>query len=217
MSRKPQDPQIRVNEILDAADCLFAGMGYRKTTIGDIAKKLGVAQGMLYYYFKSKEGILEELIKRQVYSAIYKIKDISADESVTPLLKMNLLLSALLDGAGYKDGLLLDSLNDEQNLYIKYRLAGQIKLLITPILMKIIEEGVDRQHFRVSHRETAKDYILNILDLLIDAMYEKMTPDQFALRLRTGEVLIEKVLETKPGSIRLLPGQKNDSAATKRE
>jgi AcrR family transcriptional regulator len=44
-----------MDEILDVAEPLFAVKGYRKTTIGDIAKELNVAQGMLYYYFKSKE------------------------------------------------------------------------------------------------------------------------------------------------------------------
>ncbi len=213
MARRPQDPQIRVNEILDAAEHLFAGVGYRKTTIGDIAKKLGVAQGMLYYYFKSKEEILEEIIKRQVYEAICKSKDLSFTEGVVPSSKMNLLLSSLLDGAGYKDGLLLDSLNDERNLYVKDRLARQIKLLITPILLRIIEEGVEKQYFRVVHRETAKDYILNILDLLIDGFYEKMPADQFSLRLRTGEILIEKVLEAEAGSIRIMPGAKTEGQA----
>lgn len=204
MSRRPQDPNIRINEILDTAERLFTSVGYRRTTIGDIAKRLGVAQGMLYYYFKSKEEILEGLIKRQVYSTISKIQEISSGESVTPLVKMNLLVSALLDGAGYKDGLLLDSLYDERNLYVRDRLTRQIKLLITPLLLKIVAEGIDKQYFRVYHEETAKDYILNILDLLIDALYEKMAMDQFAYRLRMGEVLIEKVLELKAGSIHIL-------------
>lgn len=201
MPRKPQDPKIRINEILDTTERLFTSVGYRRTTIGDIAKKLGVAQGMLYYYFKSKEEILEELIKRQVYSAISKIKDMSAYDSVTPLLKINLLLSALLDGAAYKDCLLLNSLYDEQNLYVKDRLRRQIKLLITPQLLKIIEEGNAMRCFRVSHQETAKDYILNILDLLIDALYERMPTVPFSFRLRMGEALIEKVLDLKEGSI----------------
>lgn len=205
MPRKPQDPRNRINEILDAAEQLFTTIGYRKTTIGDIAGKLGVAQGMLYYYFKSKEEVLEELIKRQVYSAISKMQEISAYDDVTPPGKISLLVSALLDGASYKGGLLLKSLFDEQNLHIRYRLARQIKLLITPILLAIIGEGVGKQCFRVPHQETAKDYILNILDLLIEALYEKTPADQFSFRLHMGETLLEKVLDLQVGSICLLP------------
>ncbi|HAK72354.1 MAG TPA: TetR/AcrR family transcriptional regulator, partial [Sporomusaceae bacterium] len=65
MARTPQDPQIRITEILDTAEQLFSDKGYRGTTISDIAKTMGTAQGMLYYYFKSKEEILEALINRQ--------------------------------------------------------------------------------------------------------------------------------------------------------
>lgn len=38
MSRPAQDPQIRMNEILDAADKLFFSKGYNATTISDILK-----------------------------------------------------------------------------------------------------------------------------------------------------------------------------------
>jgi len=64
LAKIPQDPRIRIDEILDAAEPLFSANGYRKTTISDIAQELGVAQGMLYYYFKSKDEILEALIEK---------------------------------------------------------------------------------------------------------------------------------------------------------
>jgi len=76
MSRTPQDPSVRMNEILDVADYLFFTKGYDATTINDIAKKMGVAQGMLYYYFKSKEEILEKLLDRHADSLMTEIKNI---------------------------------------------------------------------------------------------------------------------------------------------
>ena len=38
MARPPQDPQIRINEILDAAEALFYERGYQPTLISDIVK-----------------------------------------------------------------------------------------------------------------------------------------------------------------------------------
>ncbi|MNB75205.1 HTH-type transcriptional regulator AcrR [compost metagenome] len=49
-------------ELLDVAVELFATQGYHKTKISDIVKKAGVAQGTFYWYFKSKEAIVLEII-----------------------------------------------------------------------------------------------------------------------------------------------------------
>ena len=54
----------RKNEILDAAEELFAARGYEETSTGDILDRVGIARGTLYYHFKSKEDILDALIGR---------------------------------------------------------------------------------------------------------------------------------------------------------
>ena len=66
MARPAQDPQIRINEILDAAETLFYERGYQPTMISDIVRKIGVAQGTFYYYFTSKEEIVVALINRHL-------------------------------------------------------------------------------------------------------------------------------------------------------
>ena len=54
----------RKNEILDAAEELFAARGYEETSTGDILDRVGIARGTLYYHFRSKEEILDALIGR---------------------------------------------------------------------------------------------------------------------------------------------------------
>ncbi len=49
MVRISKDPEERKNEIVDAAEELFVTKGYEKTSISDIVKKVGVAQGLFYY------------------------------------------------------------------------------------------------------------------------------------------------------------------------
>jgi AcrR family transcriptional regulator len=47
--------------ILDVALELFTGQGYDKTSLRDIAERLGITKAALYYYFERKEEILLEL------------------------------------------------------------------------------------------------------------------------------------------------------------
>lgn len=202
MARTPQDPQVRINEILDATEHLFATKGYHGTTICDIAKKMGVAQGMFYYYFNSKEEILEALLNRHTSAIISEIKAMLCS-NITPPQKIDLMVSILLHNARYNDGLLLDTLYDNQNLHIKDKLCRQFKHLLTPCLLKIIEEGVRTQNFHVLHPETTLDFILAIIELLIDALYEKMPADLLSLHLRMAEALIEKTLGAQEATIHI--------------
>ena len=47
--------------ILDAAVRVFARKGYHTSRVGDIAEEAGVAHGLLYHYFKSKEELLDTI------------------------------------------------------------------------------------------------------------------------------------------------------------
>ena len=49
------------SQIIEAALQVFSSEGYYRSTMDDIAKKLGVSKGALYLYFKSKEDLLREI------------------------------------------------------------------------------------------------------------------------------------------------------------
>src|SRR5436189_1146973 len=49
--------------ILDAAVRVFARKGYHASRVGDIAEEAGVAHGLLYHYFASKEELLETVFR----------------------------------------------------------------------------------------------------------------------------------------------------------
>ncbi len=49
--------------ILDASVRVFAHKGYHTSRVGDIAEEAGVAHGLLYHYFDSKEELLETIFR----------------------------------------------------------------------------------------------------------------------------------------------------------
>jgi TetR/AcrR family fatty acid metabolism transcriptional regulator len=49
--------------ILDAAVRVFARKGYHTCRVGDIAEEAGIAHGLLYHYFSSKEEVLETIFR----------------------------------------------------------------------------------------------------------------------------------------------------------
>ncbi len=53
----------RRRELLDAAARVFARKGFHSSRVGDIAEEAGVAHGLLYHYFRSKEEVLETIFR----------------------------------------------------------------------------------------------------------------------------------------------------------
>ena len=53
----------RRQELLDAAVQVFARKGFRAARVGDIAEHAGVAHGLLYHYFRSKDEVLETIFR----------------------------------------------------------------------------------------------------------------------------------------------------------
>jgi TetR/AcrR family transcriptional regulator, fatty acid metabolism regulator protein len=58
-------PVDKRRQILDAAIRVFAGQGFHATRVADIADEAGVAYGLVYHYFKSKDEVLNELFSQR--------------------------------------------------------------------------------------------------------------------------------------------------------
>lgn len=68
--------------LLDAAVRVFARRGYHQSRVGDIAEEAGVAHGLLYHYFGSKEEVLETVFREtwsELLAAVREVEDSGAD------------------------------------------------------------------------------------------------------------------------------------------
>jgi len=54
------------NSIIESATTFFSKFGFQKTTMDEIAKNLHKAKGVLYYYFKSKEELYSEVLRKEL-------------------------------------------------------------------------------------------------------------------------------------------------------
>lgn len=67
--KQEQRIAARRNQILDAAARVFAAKGFHPTTIRDIAKEAGIADGTVYIYFDSKTAVLLGIFDRMTEAA----------------------------------------------------------------------------------------------------------------------------------------------------
>ena len=63
MARTPKVVEDRREQIIDAAMRAFAQKGFTRATNKDIAHQAGITPGLIYYYFESKEALLNAIIE----------------------------------------------------------------------------------------------------------------------------------------------------------
>lgn len=68
----------RRRQILDAAVRVFARSGYHGSRVGDIAEEAGVAHGLLYHYFSSKEQVLQTIFRENWGELIERFRAVEA-------------------------------------------------------------------------------------------------------------------------------------------
>ncbi len=66
VNRRQQAEQRRA-QLIDTALGVFAEKGVEGTTVKDLAEAAGVAQGLLYHYFRSKEDLLRAALERHYF------------------------------------------------------------------------------------------------------------------------------------------------------
>jgi AcrR family transcriptional regulator len=63
MARTPKVVEDRREQIIDAAMHVFSEKGFTKATNKDVAREAGITPGLIYYYFESKEKLLEAMVE----------------------------------------------------------------------------------------------------------------------------------------------------------
>jgi TetR/AcrR family fatty acid metabolism transcriptional regulator len=95
-SNTTQKRQISERKIFQAAIKVIAEQGYHNTRISDIAKEAGVAYGLVYHYFGSKENIMFIILDEVTKKFSEKIEKIDS-ENIHTLEKLARISDYMFD------------------------------------------------------------------------------------------------------------------------
>ena len=88
----------RKAELLDAAVRVFAEKGFHASRVGDIATEAGVAHGLLYHYFRSKDDVLDTVFRDTWSALVAETRRIESSDY--PLREQLRLFAASTSGRG---------------------------------------------------------------------------------------------------------------------
>jgi len=199
-----KEPEVRKAEILEAAERLFIAKGYEKASVNDIIKSVGLSKGAFYYYFTSKEEVLDKIIEKLVSEGVNRAEKI-ATSSFPILQKLIAMIVAIQFRDEYEH--IFAIFQDKSGVEVRDRIVAlkkydvQYIFNLSPCFGKVIEEGIKAGLFSTPFPIESARILLCVGFTLFDWDNNfKWTEEEGKTATLAFLVAIERVLGAKSGT-----------------
>ncbi|MED3202314.1 TetR/AcrR family transcriptional regulator [Bacillus toyonensis] len=185
MKRISKEPDVRRQELMDIGFELYMKNGMGGFSIKDVVNRADVATGLFYYYFKSKENFVDEVLNEFIVKNMELIEEIliSNERSVMQKMKdsLDIFWTFIKKLAPYKN---VSSFQTEQHFQLEQKLFARMQ----PLIRLVIEEGVKTGIFYTDNSLLASGFILYGLS--------SIAYSEIKLNLDTEQEMVNLVLTT---------------------
>ncbi|MCG8484291.1 MAG: TetR/AcrR family transcriptional regulator [Clostridia bacterium] len=207
-NKKIKEPR---KEILKISQQLFNTKGFEQTSINEIMRNVGMAKGGFYYYFESKDEILDELVNRYIDSKISKVQSIIEDNNHNALVKLKLMFIAEFEhDIQYNQP--DNHLHDIKNVDMHQRILVKMVKKYAPVINQVVLQGIEESIFKVEYPLEASEFLVAGFHFLCDLGIFSWNKDEYTRKVKATEEIIEKTLGIEKGSMAFL-----SSMLTKKE
>lgn len=199
--------QVKQEKILDALQELLNDRDIQSVSVSEIAQKAGMGKGSLYYYFPSKDAILDALIERNYKKPLETAQTLAGQSEVSAFTRMAMLFQACrISSTEFRKQRIsstsADSLHEAAYIHQKYlaHMIAQLKPALTEIICQAIEKG--ELHFE--YPAVLAEISLLVLSVKLDNTLVPSTPAEIEETIRGLVCLLERGTDNPPGSLNFL-------------
>lgn len=188
--------------ILDSMQKLMLKKDTRSISVSEIAREAGIGKGSIYYYFKSKEEIVDAVIERSYSDAIRQAQELVQAPGLDALTKMEIIFRTCRDSsvelsrqeAGSYMELQQSALLHQQYIYIMIR-------NLRPILADIIRQGNQEGTISCSSPDEVAEIVLIILTIKFDTYLSNSDLTQTQKTLDVFTYMLETSFQIEKGRL----------------
>ena len=181
----------RRNEIIETAGKLFEEKGYEQTQVQDIVNEIGVAKGLFYYYFKSKDEVMEELADRYADAIIDAVNKL-IDKDISPFDKISRIFQIFIDSAEKKSGIFMGILNVKNGITHE-RIFFNVGKKMVPLVTELILSGNDNGECNCSDPKFITEFLVSGLFNIMNQISPDEKIDYLKEKLPTIKTMILKL------------------------
>lgn len=201
--------------ILDAMQELMSASCVSSISVQEIAQKAGIGKGSIYYYFSSKNEIIEAVIERSYSRVLDEGRVLAASQDMDVFEKMKIIYQACLDSSmELKRQEAMNSFNEQQqSALIHQKFAQVIISKMQPILTDIFLQGIEEGIICCAYPQETARIVLTILTITLDNYLVPISHEQIRKTLSAFAQMQEKSMEIPQNTLGFLSQKRQEMAA----
>jgi TetR/AcrR family fatty acid metabolism transcriptional regulator len=166
---KQPEKNHKYHQILEAAVKVFARQGFHQSTVAQIAKEAGVADGTIYLYFKNKDDILVQFFSYRTKQVFESFRgEVDRAETSSDKLR-NLVRRHLAEFQRDRDGAVVYQVETHQSSRLAEAQIREMSQMYRDLISEIVEQGQQEGTIRKElYVGLVKRFVIGAVDEVIN-------------------------------------------------
>ena len=202
--------QSKYDQIIDAFQELLENKDIQHISVNQIAEKAGIGKGSIYYYFSSKDAILDALIQRVYADTIVLAKQLQLETNLSASIRIARIFNSsrhasleFIRKSEFSKSHENISGRTYDGAFIHQQSMSHIIRELKPTFSEIISQGIQNGEIRFDYPEELADIILIVLTVKIDNTLSPASEEEITRSLQALISLLEKGTDNALGAFNL--------------
>ncbi|MDI7815786.1 TetR/AcrR family transcriptional regulator [Clostridioides difficile] len=180
MSRNKYSDKIK-NQILEVAWKIFEEQDYDDVTMQQIVDTLDISKEAVYYHFKDKEMLFEEIVLNSLRVEVENLKSLLNNPKLTVREKISEFI-LYISGSEIRKKL-IDYMCSQKKptFFIKNIRASTIE--ITPLLSCLIKQGIEEGIFKTDYPDEVSEVFIILINIWLDPILFRDSTEKYFRRI----------------------------------
>ncbi|KPI52030.1 hypothetical protein KW94_10685 [Clostridioides difficile] len=180
MSRNKYSNKIKT-QILEVAWKIFEEQDYDDVTMQQIVDTLDISKEAVYYHFKDKEMLFEEIVLNSLRVEVENLKSLLNNPKLTVREKVSEFILYISSSEIRKK--LIDYMCSQKKptFFIKNIRASTIE--ITPLLSCLIKQGIEEGIFKTDYPDEVSEVFIILINIWLDPILFRDSTEKYFRRI----------------------------------
>ncbi len=160
----------KYNLILDSLQRLLEEKQIQNISVSEIAQKAGIGKGSIYYYFPSKDAILDALIERSYEQPLLTAKNLATQTEISPFTRMAMLFQACQNSSTAfikQNDSSPDNASAQDLAFLHQKYLTHVVSELKPALTEIIKQGIESKEIHFDYPAALAEIVLIVIAVKI--------------------------------------------------
>lgn len=196
----------KYDQILDALQKLMESQDIQNISVSQIARTAGIGKGSIYYYFPSKDNILDALVERNYEKTLETAKTLAKQTDIPPFTRMAMLFQACRTSSLelLRHGTAASGENTPEKAFIHQKYLNHLVSELKPSLSAIISQAIERGEIHFDRPAALAEIVLLVLAVKIDNTLIPSAPEEIEETIQGLIELLEKGTGNPSGALNYL-------------